>query len=142
MAEALDLGALFERDTVKMKDGTTLELRNQQEFGVLDDFKLRSLIDRVQLLEQTAGQNEEDATKASELLKELAAMIVVACPPDIEDWACVAIFRFWTKRINDQAAADPSPKPRPRRTTGGSSRGSKRSTGATPKRGSTTRRGS
>lgn len=142
MTESLDLGALFERDTVKMKDGTTLELRNQQEFGVLDDFKLRSLIDRISTLEQTASVSEEDATKASELLSELAAMIVVDCPAAIEDWACVAIFRFWTKRLDEQAPALPPRKPRPRRTTAGSSRGSKPSTAATRKRGSTTPRGS
>lgn len=140
--ETLDLGALFKRDDVKLPGGVTVELRNQQEFGVLDDFRLRSLIDRIQAAEQAATQSEEDAIKASELLHELATMIVVDCPEKIDDWACVAIFRFWTKRIADTEPADPSQKPRARRTTAGSSRGSKRSTAGTRKPGSTTRRGS
>jgi hypothetical protein len=142
VTEVLDLASVFERDTVKMQDGTTYELRNQQEFGVVDDHKLRALLKAVD--EFKAGDldaSEQDAEAASKMLRDLATMLIVDLKTEIPDWACVAIFEFWVSRAQGENPADPPKKPRPR-TTAASSRGSKRSTAATRKPGSkTSRRG-
>jgi hypothetical protein len=136
MGNVLDLSAVFDRDTVKMPDGTEYELRNQQEFGILDDHHLRTLIDKITSLNAVA-ESEDDAVKAAALLQELAAMLVVDLSVDVPDWASVQIFQFWVARAQGEAPADP---PKPRRTTAASSRGSKRSTAATRKPGSKSRR--
>ncbi len=140
MTEVLDLGAVFDRDTVKLPDGKTVELRNQQEFGIVDDHKLRTLLKQIDETRKLGQEvSEEDALRASQMLRDLATMLVVDLEAEIPDWACVAIFEFWVKRAQgDEPAPDP-PKPR-RRTTGASSRGSKHSTAATRKPGSKSRR--
>jgi hypothetical protein len=138
VTQVLDLAAVFERDTVKMPDGTQHELRNPQELGILEEHRLRLLLKKIE--EFTAGaKSEQDAEQASKLLRELATMLVVDLEAEIPDWACVAIFQFWVKRVEGE---EKPANPRKPRTTAGSSRGSKRSTAATPKRGSTTRPGS
>ena len=137
MTEVLDLDSVFARDTVKL-NGNEYELRNQQEFGILDDHKLRSLIDKIQQF-QSGADTEEDAVKASALLRDLATMLVVDLSDEVPDWACVAIFEFWMQRAQGEAPANP-PKPAARRTTASSSRNSKPRTAAVPKRGSTSRR--
>lgn len=136
MTEVLDLAAVFTRDTVKLQDGTTYELRNQQEFGILDDHKLRTLLNRIEEFRHAdaATQTEEAAAQASQMLRELATMLVVGLEQEIEDWACVAIFRFWTERVQSAPPSDEDP-PKPR-TTVASSRGSKPSTAATRSTGS------
>lgn len=134
MTEVLDLAEVFTRDTVKMHDGTTYELRNRVEFGLVDDHRLRTLLVRIDEFNDTKDKTEEASAQASAMLRELATMLVVDLETEIPDWACVAIFRFWTARVREQEPADP-PKPR-RPTTAASSRGSRRSTAATPKRGS------
>jgi hypothetical protein len=141
VTEVLDLGAVFDRDTVRMPDGTTYELRNAQEFGVLDDHRLRMLLKKIEELKSRAksgGQSsEKDAEEASKLLRDLATMLVVELQTEIPDWACVAIFQFWVNRAQGETPAGDTPgPPRSRRTTVASSRGSKRSTAATRKPGS------
>jgi hypothetical protein len=142
VTEVLDLGAVFDRDTVKMPDGTTYELRNQQEFGVLEDHRLRTLLEQIESFDTSGTKSEEDAEKASKLLRDLATMLVVDLQTEIADWACVAIFRFWVDRAKGENPAtppQPAKKPAPQRTTGVSSRASKRSTAAKRKHGSTSR---
>lgn len=141
--KTLDLAAVLNRDDVKMPNGQVYELRNQHEFGVLDDYRLRALIDQITKLNATATKSEEDAEKASKLIRDLAAMIVVDAPADLDDWVCVAVFQFWVERANDSVhVVPPTPSPsKPRRTTAVSSRGSKPSTAAIRKRGSTPRPG-
>lgn len=136
MSQVLDLSKVFERDTVKMRDGTDYELRNPQEFSVLEEHKLQTLIAKANEFDKKETKNTEDVEKASELLQDLATMLVVDLQTEIPDWACVAIFRFWMERATgDDPLARPNRKAR--RTTAASSRASKRSTAATPKRGST-----
>lgn len=142
MAETLDLTAVLDRDTVKLPDGSTCELRNPQEFGVVAEHHLNMLLQRIDELNGAEIKTDEDAEKASGMLRELAAMIVVGCPGEIDDWACVAIFDFWAAKIKGEGPEGNPPAGATARTTAGSSRNSKRSTVATRKHGSTRRRGS
>lgn len=136
----------FKHDTVKLADGSTVELRNPNEFGPIDEFKLRGLIETVNSYDPEKIKTEDDAEKVSEDLHALAAMIAIdALPEDLDDGSCAAIFGAWFAK---HATANP---PRPPRTPqdkkkkksigASSSPGSKRSTAATPKPGSTSRSG-
>jgi hypothetical protein len=136
VTETLDLGAVFDRDSVKMPDGTEYQLRNKDEFSIVEDQKLRSLIRQIGEFSESSADSEEDAAKASKMLHDLSTMLVIDAPEDVPDWACVEIFRFWTKRAGAEVPPADPPKPRRRRTTGGSSRNSKRSTAAPRKTGS------
>jgi hypothetical protein len=138
MAEVLDLTKVFDRDTVKLPDGTTCELRNQQEFSILEWHRVVQMDTQAHTLQQTAADSEEDATKLAQIQRDLAAMLVVDLDQEIPDWACAAILAFWADRATPEADAVP---PRSRRTTAASSPGSKRSTAATRKPGSKTSRG-
>lgn len=139
MGETLDLAKLADRDDVKLPDGTSFYLRKQIELGVVQDYELRELIKRVQELDakDPADKTVEDAEQASRYLRELAGLIVIDGPEKLEDWQCALIFAFWIARNG----SDGNPPPQSRRTTGASSRGSKRSTAATRKRGSGSRGG-
>lgn len=137
----------FKRDTVKLPDGSTVELHNPNELGPLEEFKLRGLIKAIADYDPSQIKTEEDAENASTDLHALAAMIVVDCPDGLDDRSCAAIFGVWIEK-HVAAAADPPRRPRrpqdrkPKTSTGAkSSRASKPSTAATPKRGSTSRSG-
>lgn len=136
--QVLDLDAAFERDEVKLNDKKYL-LRNQQEFSILQWHQIVSLDDQAKRLAKTAGSSEANAKKLSSMQRDLAAMLIVDLDPqdEIPDWACAAILRFWAERVNAKAdKGDDGDPPKGRRTTGSSSRGSKRSTAATRKTGS------
>lgn len=133
----------FKRDTVKLPDGTTVALRNPNEFGPIDEFHLRGLIEAVNSYDPEKITTEDDALKVSEDLHSLAAMIAIDdLPEDLDDGSCAAIFGAWFAK---HATANPptpprTPQDRKKKSTGAkSSPGSKRSTAATPKRGSTSR---
>lgn len=134
MTQLLDLSAL-ERDTVKLTDGTEVELRNPDELSVVDDYKLRKLITEFADLEPTSIESEEQADEASKKLHAAAAMIAVNLP-EVDDATCAALFGAWIEKHIAQAANPPMPNRRSRRTTAASSRGSKRSTAATRSSGS------
>jgi hypothetical protein len=141
VSESLDLTNVFDRDTVKLPGGTEYEIRNPEEFSILEEHQLNNLLKRIDVARGKAqtDDTEEAAKQASELLRELATLLIVDLKEEVTDWACVAVFRFWTERIS--AAAEKANPPKPRgRTTGKSSRGSKRSTAATRKAGSNSRR--
>ena len=141
MTEVLDLAAALDRDTVKMPDGATFELRNHQEFGIVDEHRLRTLLEKITAFEATAADaTEDEAQQASKMLRDLAAMLVIDPPEVIEDWVCAAVFAFWMKNAPVEEEAANPPKPAGRRTTGGSSRNSKPRTAVARKRGSTSRR--
>jgi hypothetical protein len=134
MGDNLDLGAIFDRHTVTLPDGTQITLRNPIELGILDDFELRTTIDRIQELSQSGTRTRDDAEEGTKLLRTMVGLVVIDVPEELEDWHCVQIFRFWMeKQAQTPEPADPR---RSRRTTGASSRGSKSSTAATRKRGS------
>jgi hypothetical protein len=146
MAESLNLIDVLDRDDVTLPNGTKLYLRQPREFGVRDDTRLRILIRKIQeknaeTVADDEAAAEAQADEAADLLHELVRMIVVDPPAgeEIPDWVCVRIFQWWLERAGapvGDGGADPQ---RSRRTTGASSRGSRRSTAATPKRGSTSR---
>jgi len=139
VTQVLDLSTLFERDTVKMPDGSSYELRNPQEFGVLDEHKMRALMKKAADLDAVSDPTDAQAAEAAKILHDLATMLIVDLRDEIPDWACVAIFRFWIEKAGTDEPGDGSP--RKPRTTAASSRGSKRSTAATRTRGSKSRAG-
>jgi hypothetical protein len=144
--KVLDLDAAFSRDTVKV-GGKTYELRAPQEFGIVEDHKLRKLIVAASAIDNKKTTTEADAVKASQLLRDLATMLVVDLQEEIPDWACVAIFDFWIGNAPGDDGPPPQPAPRPaakKKTTSTgakSSLRSKSSTAATRKRGSTSQAG-
>jgi hypothetical protein len=148
VSDTLDLTQVLDRDEVKLPDGTVKELRNPEEFSILQDHELSKLIDRVMEMREKAGSEnatDEDAKQASDLLRELATLLVIDLgDTELEDWVCVAIFEFhMRKRIaiaERLAAAQGADPQKPRRTSAARSRGSKRSTAATRKTGSRSRR--
>jgi hypothetical protein len=142
VTQLLDLSAL-ERDTIKLADGAVVELRNPDEFAIVDDYRLRTLITELVGVDLLAFKSEEDAAEASAKLHTLAAMLTVSLPEGSDDFACAAIFDVWVKKhlvVVDDKKGDAGP-PKSRRTTAASSQGSKRSTAATRKTGSKPSRG-
>jgi hypothetical protein len=152
VSEALDLSKVFDRDTVKLSDGTEYEIKNPEEFGILDDHQLNALIKRIETAREKAASEdatEEDAKNASELLRALATLLVIDLPTEakVGDWESVAIFDFHMKKrvANATKLAEelgirlpPPGKPRAKKkspTTVRSSRGSRRSTAGRPKTG-------
>lgn len=148
MSEALDLTKVFDRDTVKFPDGTEHEIRNPEEFSILEEHRLNALLKRIeQGREKATGPDstEADAQQASEMLRELAALLVVDLPADAEvtDWVSAAVFDFWITKQQERAEAArlaaggkkiPPRKPR-RQTTARSQRGSKSSSAGRRKTG-------
>lgn len=139
----LDLSEVLGRDTVKLPNGSTVELRNPTEFGPIDEYNLRSLMQQVVTYDPDTVRTEEQANEASQMLHDLAAMIVIDLPADVNDASCAAIFAAWFEK--HATTPDPLKPPRTRKTTASTGArsvpGSKRSTAATRKRGSTSRRG-
>jgi hypothetical protein len=149
MGETLDLSTIFDRDEVKRDNGTTVLIRKQVELSVMQDYELRHIIEEINKLDAKKTKTEADAEKGSALLHQLCALVVVDAPEDLEDWECAHIFGFWLARtsidrVGGQEGDDgpPPARPRPRSSGRGSSPGSKRSTAANRKRGSTSRRSS
>ena len=142
MTDVLDLTKVFARDSVKLPDGTSRELRNQQEFSILEWHKVVGLDKKARELQAAAAESEEAAQELSALQRDLAAMLIVDLgDAELPDWACAAILAFWTDRIQAAGEEGNPQRPRGRQTTASSSRGSKRSTAAPRKTGSTPRRG-
>lgn len=142
MGETFDLASLFERDDVKRPDGSKLLIRHKQELSIMQRHQLDALISEINELDGKDGKTEQDAERGSVLLHDLAGIVVVDAPDDLEDWECASIFAFWLTRSFREAELPPS-KPRAKRSAKpSSSRGSKRSTAATRKSGSTPRRSS
>lgn len=140
MGDTLDLGAIFDRHTVKLPDGTEITLRNPIELGILDDFELRTTINHIQELSTSGTRSREEAEEGTALLRKMVGLVVIDAPETMEDWHCVQIFRFWMEKQAETAGAPADPLQR-RRTTGASSRGSKRSTAATRRSGSASKGG-
>lgn len=127
----LDLSESLGRETVKLADGTVVELRNPSELGALDEFKLRRLMEEVNSYDPSKMKTEEDAQAASTTMHSLAAMILVDPLVELDDGSCAAIFGAWIEKYATEADP-PKPSRAQRRSTGAtSSRASKRSTAAT-----------
>jgi len=137
VTQLIDLSVL-ERDTIKIGDGTIIELRNPEEFGVVDDYRLRTLITELADIDVEKISSETDAEAASQKLHTAAAMLAVNLPEGVDDATCAALFGVWIKKhITEVQPGPPQPNRRSRRTTARSSRGSKPSTGGARKTGST-----
>jgi hypothetical protein len=139
VTQLLDLSAL-ERDTVKLADSTIVELRNPDELSVVDDYKFRKLIVELSGLDPSTITTEEQADEGSKKLHDAAALIAVSLPEGVDDATCAALFTAWMEK-HVVAREVESPPRKGRRTSAASSRGSKRSTAATPRRGSQKSRG-
>lgn len=136
-AAVLDLDEAFDRDTVKLR-GKEYELRKREEFSIIEWHGIVRMDAEATKLLKTAATSAETAKKLSEKQRQLANMLVVGgLPTDTPDWACGRIIHFWADQIDVGEKADGDAPPRKPRTTAASSRGSKRSTAASRKRGST-----
>ena len=134
MTQLLDLSAL-DRDTIKLANGTEVQLRNPEEFSVVDDYRLRTLITALADVDVLSITSEDKADEASKKLHQAAALLAVDLPDEVDDATCAALFKVWIdKHITN--ANPPTPNRRSRRTTAKSSPGSKRSTAARRKTGS------
>jgi len=133
--KVLDLSAIFTRHKVKIGD-RSYELRNRDEFSLIQFDRINKLWARAQEIEEAGDDSDPILNEASQLMKDLATLLVVDLDQEIPDLACVAIFQFWMKNQPKGSTTSDPPKPRDR-TTAGSSRGSKRSTAATRSAGST-----
>lgn len=133
----LDLSAIFDRPTVKL-GASTYELRNRDEFSLLELDHLQRLLGRAEAMQESADDPEALA-KASALLADLADLLVINLDQPVPDLAVLQISDFWASHFKQET---PVPPRRSRRTTAASSPGSKRSTAATRKPGSTSRNGS
>ena len=142
MAETFDLSTLFERDDVKRTDGSKMFIRHKQELSIMQRHHLDAIIKQIADLDNKADKTEDDAESGSRLVHELADVVLVDPPADLEDWECASIFAFWLARSTQEDGASPPPKPRTNKPKRDSSRGSRPSTAATRKRGSTRPRSS
>jgi hypothetical protein len=134
VTEVLDLSKIFDRSTVKIGP-KTYELRNREEFSLLQFEQLAKLLNRAAELEAAGHESDEAIAEAASLMRDLTTLLIVDLDVEIPDLACVVIVSFWRDNQPNLYTNETPQKPRSR-TTVASSRGSKRSTAATRKPGS------
>lgn len=151
MNEILDLSTIVKRATVNITSkrhpkGKQYELVNLADLG---PYEYAVIVDRNGTVEKLKKLKKLTAAQTRQIARILDEMALLVCPTlepavlaELTKEQKEMLVLAWSMHINSaegDAAADP---PVSRRTTGASSRGSKRSTAATRKRGSTARRGS
>lgn len=147
--ELLDLSDVTERDTITLPGGAVREVIRHSDLGIYEIAHLSQLQARVQDAEKNVRAGKMTAANEKQLLKLLGDTVKFLIP-SITPAELAKLTRahreqivlVWIGRNSEQSATggDEGNARRPR-TGGGSSRVSKRSTGATRKAGSTTRRG-
>lgn len=139
MTQVLDLDAALVRAEIKW-GGNTYALRNHQELSLVQLTQLSNYEAEIIKIRSAAGDSEEDVKRLAEFLHAVVELIVVD-PPEagFPDQQAAAIIGFWRDNL---PAVDGDADPRKSRPTGAAtSRGSKRSTAAIRKPGSTSRSG-
>lgn len=147
MTQLLDIATVVERDTVNIRStrhpaGKVYELVNLDELGV---FEHETILARsaaaskyTQLRRKPTAADKRDLMKA---LGDVLVLIVLGLEPsvlaEIEAPQRDKIIGAWAEKYSGEAAGEAPAA----LTTGGSSPGSKRSTAASRKRGSTSQRG-
>lgn len=153
MTELLDLATVVDRDTVRIRtkknpDGTVYDLIERDELG---PYELQLIYNRYEKWQRLLLLSDRKLSPAEkrEVSKALGDILKLLIPelesPTLAEMELVQRARIvakWSEKYQDQGAAEGEAPTSPPPTTAGSSHGSRRSTGATPKRGSTPRSGS
>lgn len=137
----LDLSKIFDRPTVKLGD-EEYELRNRDEFTLVEHTNLEKLVQRAEELRASGDESDKALVEAAKIMQDLVKLVTVNLDREVPEFACLAIFTFWAEQQPGGLfeTADPPNRASRRaakRTTGGSSRVSNRSTAAARKTGST-----
>lgn len=151
MTELLDLATVVERDTVRIRtkknpEGKLYDLLNLEELGPFEHQVLLSRHAKWSALAErtdrklTAVQQREIHKALGDILKLLLPEIEPAVLAETETPQRIRIVEAWATKNSTGAAEGEAQESQP--ITAGSSRGSRPSTAATRKRGSTPRRGS
>lgn len=150
MSELLNLSTVVDRATInitskKHPTGKQYELRNLADVGPYEYalFLHHSReVDELKKLKKLTPAQERSVKK---LLDAIVSLVVFGLEPAVlkalTEQQKETIVVSWTALVSSQGAAEGNGQ-KGRRTTAGSSPGSRRSTAATQKRGSTARRGS
>lgn len=156
MAELLDLSKVVETDTIRLKskkhtDGKPYDLINRSDLGIFEYHKLQAMQTQAATLTAAITKGPLDAKKKAALMKVLGGLVKLLIPT-IEPATLATLTRpereqiilTWLARHFDPAelGGTEGEAPRRPRTGAASSPGSRRSTAATQRRGSTSRRGS
>jgi hypothetical protein len=152
VTEILDLSKVgAPRDTVRLPqkgnpDGKAHDFASPSDFGLLELHRLMSFKEKADLLGSLKKRTPKQEQELSRLLGEAVRLLVPSIDPDtlrmLGRPAREQVLLAWigTYYAGDDEGDDPG-EAASRRTTAASSRGSKPSTAATPKRGSTSRAG-
>lgn len=150
----LSMSAIVDRETIELfskkhPKGKLYELKSVWDLGPTEH---ATIIDRnnvCQELLQKTKRTPAQERMLDKALGDVAAILVIGLEPavlaDLTISMRAAILFSWIAANNKstgEEGADPNPRSRSRRTGSGSSRGSKSSTAATRRAGSTVRRGS
>lgn len=149
MAE-LDLSKVAERDTIKLPGGKVRQVIRHTDLGVYE-------LAYLNLLQQKVGKADRELRgsktvtpakekKVLDLLGDVLKILIPGITPgelgQLSRGNREQIVWWWIAQNSDEPQGEKSGEARrPRRNGAGSSRASKRSTGATRSSGSTTRRG-
>ena len=144
--EILDLSKITDHDTIRMPDGKQHELINRTDLGIFEYHKLTSMQAEATKLTAAAAKGPLTPPQARKLMKVLGDLVKLLVPTinsamlgKLERPAREQIILVWLSRnFEPEELSGEVPS---RRTTAASSPGSKRSTAATRKRGSTRRSG-
>lgn len=147
--EVLDLSTVVEKAHVRIRSrkhpaGKLYELVNIDDLGPFEHQTIVSLHARAsELLQSSSALTEPQSRTLTKALGDIVKLLMPGLEPavlaELTNAKRSQIVQTWAER-NAPPGADPGNAPS-RRTTGGSSRSSKRSTAAPRKRGSTPRRG-
>jgi hypothetical protein len=148
--EILDLKTVVDRDTIRIRTkknpaGKLYEMLNFDELGPYELAMIGSAQERAQELTKTPGkrltkkQNEEVNRLLSGVVRLLIPEIEPRVLAEMEERQKGQIFQVWAARYQQESAEGEEPR---RRTTGGSSRASTRSTAARRTRGGSARQAS
>lgn len=153
MTQLLDLTKVVQHDTIRMLTsatdtiGKSFELINRAELGVYELYRIDELQQRITALQQAIGKRKsgKPTAKQQQDLLDIYAEFIRMLIPAAPDSAIALLPRAAREQIviawlaSNFAAGAAEGEAASRRTTVAKSRGSRRSTAATRRRGSTSR---
>lgn len=152
MTELLDLTTVVKRDTIRLRSkkhpaGKQYALINPEELGAFEHAQLTNGLETMQRLGSITGRklSAKETRELNKALGDMLKMLVIDLEPatltETEDVQRARIISAWSQKAAGAAVGEAPPAARARRsTTARSSRGSKPSTAAARKTGSTSRR--
>jgi hypothetical protein len=144
--EILDLTTVVERDRVRIRtkrqpDGKLYELLNLDEIGPYEHATINARYAEAQKLLDGHRLTPKQKSAVTKALGDIVSLLVIDLEPavlkEMEQTQRAKLVQAWAARHATGAEGNSPAAP----TTAASSRASRRSSAATPKRGSTSRRG-